>query len=169
MDSNWNMCDEYGKEAVTQRDSYIVDQPLCLQHKLYPRRKRSLLGCLIKMLWSYCTYGPAYNSIKNQLLKRSLNYNRLWEQLDILPIIRVEICEIIKAHMGWPNSRFLPDDPLDMVLMLSWHEMDYNLIFMDIEKKYSIDLILFETTDLSSIKLGEFITHICSLISKNNQ
>lgn len=49
-----------------------------------------------------------------------------------------EICGTVKDHMGWPGDRFLPGDPLAIVLWNHHGTRDATLAMQEIEERYGI-------------------------------
>lgn len=108
-----------------------------------------------------------YSRICGQLRARTESALDQWSDSERLRQVRDTVSPIIQDEFSWPNCRFVPDDPCEILL---WeHSADCQIAnaMADIDKALGIHLSAEETEDIMrrvySMSYGELIAWFAAL------
>lgn len=107
-------------------DSIILPPP---PPAVAPPDTRSWLQKLWDLIPRPISYGPEYcraaNYIEEQLAARERPDPSRWGDDPLRAKVGQRVCKLIKEEFDLPNDHFLPDDPLDVLLLRPW---DYDML-----------------------------------------
>ena len=99
----------------------------------------------------------AIENVKQQLLSRERpNAFRWGNDGDRIRVGQL-ICKIVKEEYKWPNDYFVPLDPVDIVLLVPWDDLEYVEVFMALERELGIELENQAMFDVCGKSLGDFV------------
>jgi hypothetical protein len=70
--------------------------------------------------------------------RRQVEAEELWKGSSIPISFRKDICEIIRREKYWPNDYYVPSDQMLYLLTTHWDDLENNLIYLEMEKRYGI-------------------------------
>src|SRR5438093_13788719 len=69
-------------------------------------------------------WAPTVEEIKEQLLGREIPTASTWGVDPLRVSIGNRIGRLIQEEYEWPNDHFIPDDPLDVVFLMPWDDLE---------------------------------------------
>jgi len=77
--------------------------------------------------------------IEEQLLARGPSDPSRWGDDPLRVRIGQLACKLIREEYDWPSDHFLPDDPLDVVFLVPWEDMQWVEMAMGLTIDLNID------------------------------
>lgn len=81
-----------------------------------------------------------FEQVSKQLLDRERPAPEIWGEESARIQTALRICRRIQEQYEWPNDRFLPGDPVDIVMLMPWDDLDIVEFVMQLEEDFGIDL-----------------------------
>lgn len=100
-------------------------------------------GCLFGY-WVHLTGGKLrrahFAAVSRQLEARPDSVDQAWVAAGLdLGMARL-LCRKTADLRGWPNDRFIPADPIDIVLDDPWGDLDMADVLLDCQRELGVDL-----------------------------
>lgn len=111
------------------------------------------------LLWGRRTQ-PLVKSIASQLRSRPEPPPHIWGSDPRRVRLGLFLSRVAEEAMGWPNSRFIPADPVDVVFWAHEDGLDLEFAIQRIEKELHIKLAIAEVEGWFGKTLGEVIDHL---------
>ena len=120
-------------------------------------RRIPVLGWgIANILWAERTR-PIVEKIERQLKSRPEPDSSLWGVDAAKVTLAHSVCRIVADEMSWPNARFVPDDPADVLLWAHQDGLDVEAAIMELEHYLGIKLEEAEVEAWFSRTWGEVI------------
>ena len=78
--------------------------------------------------------------ISGQLEARESPPETVWGTEPTRRSIAPRICHRIQELFEWPNDHFLPDDPIDILFLAPWDDLEIVELIMQTEEDFGIDI-----------------------------
>lgn len=136
---------------------------LNISDKYTPNTPEGLLSCIMSMLSSYSHYGVVHRRLSQQLRARTEDCWACWDATGIPLEFVVSISTIIMNNMGWPNNFYIPQDPVKLLLLSSFAQLDINATLIDLEESLGVDLFDDDGEEtVIELRFEEFLRYIAA-------
>jgi len=104
-----------------------------------------------------CIYKRAYRQFRKEQKERGDIDPAIWASDELECWIRGIVDDILVNEMEWVNTRFLPDDPCDILFFDPTMDLLAAGALMAIQSRFRIDISITDLSRLTYIQLVEFI------------
>jgi hypothetical protein len=111
--------------------------PLQWPNDFQPSAKRSWFGLLFA---GKRAHRSVVDCISQQLLARAQPASECWGGDPLRVQVAQVVCKRAKELYAWPNDHFIPGDPVDIVFLMPWDDLDIVEFVMQMEGDFGIDI-----------------------------
>jgi hypothetical protein len=113
---------------------------------------------LSKPVWVYKDrFQPVIIEVGKQLITRPEPSQSIWGSTPERVNMAQYVCAVIKDTYAWPNSHFIPEDPLDVVFQMPFGEVDLVECIVRLQEDLSINIQNKEAQQWSGKRLGNIV------------
>src|SRR5258708_1612454 len=98
---------------------------------------------------------PAIEHITEQLLERKEPNPEIWGSEPLRQEIARSVCRLTQKEFDWPNDRFIPEDPVDIVFQVPWEDLQIIEFIMSLEEE--LDIAVSDDDSMAWKTLGDVV------------
>lgn len=101
---------------------------------------------------------PIAEKVERQLRERSAPPDAIWgDDPERVAVARC-VCRVAQAEMGWPNDRFIPGDPVDVVFWAHNDGLDFDVAVLEIADHLGTEISIEESRAWFGLTLGDVVS-----------
>jgi acyl carrier protein len=85
-------------------------------------------------------YRNVVEDISRKLLARQQPLPTCWGDDPLRAEIGILVCKRVRDLYHWPTDRFVPDDSIDVALLMPWDDLDIVELVMQLEEDFDIEV-----------------------------
>jgi acyl carrier protein len=109
-----------------------------------PTERKSVWQRLPLIGWMFSAGLPGYTEVvedlRQQIRERPEVDSARWGDDPLYQRVGQAVCKITREQYEWPNERFLPDDPVEIVFLMPWDDLEIVEVVMQLEEELGISI-----------------------------